>query len=54
MHVWQEHAICVTLDSMEDALNWIWNLKTVVPRSVTCTVEAVTKAVTDQHVSRLT
>ncbi|KAJ7369450.1 Von Willebrand factor A [Desmophyllum pertusum] len=47
---WQEHAVNVTLDSMEGALNWIWDLKTTVPRSATCTVEGILKALADQHV----
>ena len=50
---WQEHAVNVTLDSMEGALNWIWDLKITVPRSATCTVEGVIKALADQHVSNL-
>jgi len=50
---WQEHAVNVTLDSMEGALNWIWDLKTTVPRSETCTVEGILKALADQHVSNL-
>ena len=50
---WQEHAVNVTLDSMEGALNWIWDLKTTVPRSETCTVEGVLKALADQHVRNL-
>lgn len=48
---WQEHAVNVTLDSMEGALNWIWDLKTTVPRSSTSTVEGILKALADQHVS---
>ena len=48
---WQEHAVNITLDSMEGALNWIWDLKTTVPRSETCTVEGILKALADQHVS---
>lgn len=48
---WQEHAVNVTLDSMERALNWIWDLKTTVPCSETCTVEGILKALADQHVS---
>ena len=47
---WQEHAVNITLDSMEGALNWIWDLKTTVPRSETCTVEGILKALADQHV----
>ena len=50
---WQEHAVNVTLDSMEGALNWIWDLKMTVPRSETCTVEGILKALADQHVSYL-
>lgn len=50
---WQEHAVNVTLDSMEGALNWIWDLKTTVPRSETSTVEGILKALADQHVSTL-
>ena len=50
---WQEHAVNVTLDSMEGALDWIWDLKTTVPRSETCTVEGILKALADQHVSNL-
>ena len=50
---WQEHAVNVTLDSMEGALNWIWDLKTTVPRSETCSVEGILKALADQHVSNL-
>ena len=48
---WQEHAVNVTLDSMEGALNWIWDLKTTVPRSSTATVEGILKGLADQHVS---
>jgi len=48
---WQEHAVNVTLDSMEGALNWIWDLETTVPRSSTSTVEGILKALADQHVS---
>lgn len=48
---WQEHAVNVTLDSMEGALNWIWDLKTTVPRSSTATVEGILKALADEHVS---
>jgi len=51
MQVWQDHAVSVTLESMEDALDWIWKLDKVVPRTSTCTVEAITKAISDQHVS---
>ena len=50
---WHEHAVNVTLDSMEGALNWIWDLKMTVPRSETCTVEGILKALADQHVSNL-
>ena len=48
---WQEHAVNVTLDSMEGALNWLWDLKTTVTRSATCTVEGILKGLADQHVS---
>ena len=41
----------VTLDSMEGALNWIWDLNKIVPRSATATVEGIIKALADQHVS---
>lgn len=47
---WQEHAVNVTLDSMEGALNWLWDLKTTVPRSATCTVEGILKGLADQHI----
>ena len=50
---WQEHAVNVTLDSMEGALNWLWDLKTTVPRTATCTVEGILNAMADQHVSHL-
>lgn len=50
---WQDHAVCVTLDSMEDALNWIWKQDKILPRSTTCTVEAMTKAINDQQVHYL-
>lgn len=53
MKVWQEHAVCVTLESMEDGLDWIWKLEKIVPRTSTCTVEAITKAISDQHVSSI-
>ena len=48
---WQDHAVNVTLDSMEGALNWIWDLNKIVPRSTTATVEGIIKALADQHVS---
>ena len=48
---WQDHAVNVTLDSMEGALNWIWDLNKIVPRSATATVEGIIKALADQHVS---
>lgn len=48
---WQDHAVNVTLDSMEGALNWIWDLNKIVPRSATATVEGIIKALGDQHVS---
>ncbi|KAK3738170.1 hypothetical protein QZH41_019678, partial [Actinostola sp. cb2023] len=40
----------LTTESMEDALDWLWKLHKVVPRTTTCTVEAITKAIGDQHV----
>lgn len=48
---WQDHAVNVTLDSMEGALNWIWDLNKIVSRSTTATVEGIIKALADQHVS---
>lgn len=48
---WQDHAVNVTLDSMEGALNWIWDLNKIVPRSATATVEGIIKALADQRVS---
>ena len=51
VNCWQDHAISVTLDSMEGALNWIWDLKASESRSSTSTVEGVLKAVADEHVS---
>ena len=48
---WQDHAVNVTLDSMEGALNWIWDLNKIEPRSATATVEGIIKALADQHVS---
>ncbi|CAH3141058.1 unnamed protein product [Porites evermanni] len=47
---WQDHAVNVTLDSMEGALNWIWDLNKIVPRSATATVEGIIKALADQHI----
>ena len=51
MECWEDHAINVTLDSMEGVLHWLWSLKRLVPRSSTCTVEAIQKAIADIHVS---
>ena len=48
---WQDHAVNVTLDSMEGALNWIWDLNKIVPHSATATVEGIIKALADQNVS---
>lgn len=50
VNCWQDHAISVTLDSMEGVLNWIWDLKASESRSSTSTVEGVLKAVADEHV----
>lgn len=50
VNCWQDHAISVTLDSMEGAMNWIWDLKASESRSSTSTVEGVLKAVADEHI----
>ena len=51
MDCWQEEAVCVTLASLEGALDWLWKLKRNEARSSTCTVEAIAKALQDEHVS---
>lgn len=51
MQMYHPECVPVTHDTIQGAVDWLWELDRLASVSKTATAEAVLKAMTDQHVS---
>ena len=51
MQFYQPECVPVTHDTIQGAVDWLWNLDRLAPVSKTATCEAIIRAMTDQNVS---
>ena len=51
MQFYQQECVPVTHDTIQGAVDWLWNLDRLAPVSKTATCEAIIRAMTDQNVS---
>ena len=50
---WQEDATCVTMESIDSALDWTLGQPMTTEVTATSSTEAILKAMSDDHVSRI-